>query len=146
MTRKRNDNSPETEPKSELKNPDRRHLLGAAALAAFTVGQAGSAAADPPVCWADPADPQSLPLGSHGVKENPDAHPKGYMDPSSFDPLPSGKVIFHDAKAYRQKVTDYAKKLRVAMNLDTDFTHIVRLQHVQPSGSAKSADCGCGCS
>jgi hypothetical protein len=164
MTRKRDDNSPETEPKAELKNPDRRHLLGAAALAAFTVGQAGSAAAaqarhakkpraaapaECPPPWGDP--PDSPADTGHGMQEAPDKHPAGYMEPSTFGPLPGGQVIFHDAKAYRQKVTKYAKKLRKAMNLDTDFTHIVRLEHVGPGASAldarpKSADCGCGCS
>jgi hypothetical protein len=154
MTSKRDDNSPETETKTELKNPDRRHLLGAAAAAAFTVGQTGSAAAQarratkrhvapPPKCWADPPDPPST---GHGMKEDPDPHPAGYMEPSTFDPLPSGKVIFHDAKAYRQKVSDYANQLRAAMKLDTDFTHVIRLQHKASGTSTKSSDCGCGCS
>jgi hypothetical protein len=156
MTTKRDDNSPETEPKAELKNPNRRHLLGAAALAAFTVGEAGSAAAkarrpkksrvaaSPPTCWADP--PDSPADTGHGMQETPDKHPTGYKEPSTFGPLPGGQVVFHDAKAYRQKVTKYAKKLRKAMNLDTDFTHIIRLEHMPQGTSAKSADCGCGCS
>lgn len=160
VTRKHDDNSPEAEPKAELKNPDRRHLLGAAALAAFTVGQAGSAAAQarpakkqraaaPAECpppWADGPDPSQ---DKHGPQEAPDPHPNGYKEPSTFGALPAGQVIFQDAKRYRRKVSAYAKKLRKAMDLDADFTHVIRLEHKNSgavSGSVISADCGCGCS
>jgi hypothetical protein len=157
MSSKRGDNFPETEPKSELKNPDRRHLLGAAAVAAFTVGQTGSGAArtrrakkprvttQQPVC--ETADP---PMPGHGPKEPPEHSPGSYMDVDSFDPLGMGVKVFHDAKAYRQKVTELARALRKDMNLGTDqgFNHVIRIQY-KPSGTSPpppSADCGCGCS
>jgi hypothetical protein len=157
MTRKRDDNSPETDPKAEMKSPDRRHLLGLAALAAVSAGQAGSAVAQthrakkpravhpaaPHVTCEQAADPD--PTGMHGPLEPPQ-HTAGYLDVDSFNPLAATKV-FQDAKVYRRKVSDYAKQLRAAMNLPKeDFRHVIRLEHLAHNDKVVSADCGCGCS
>jgi hypothetical protein len=151
MTSKDGDNSPEIETKPELKNPDRRHVLGVAALAAaFTAGQVESAVAEDKK-KAKPANKAAATTTAHGGEEPPE-HPPGnakYRKITDFHDLPN-KPVYHDAAMYRKMMTDYATMLRTQLNLpDTEFTHIIRLE-LKPSARSghniKSSSCGCGCS
>jgi hypothetical protein len=150
MARKRDDNFPETEPKAELKSPDRRHLLGAAAAAAFTVGQAGSAAAKArpkkprvgqtaqPMC---PNDPPTHPNHGGGTGQLPSTYPR------TLPALKNDADVLLDAQAYKEAVKMYASGLRQRMGLtDADFDHMIRIKYKGPPVGPKSADCGCGCS
>jgi hypothetical protein len=145
---------PKLDPKAEPKNPDRRHLLGAAAAAAFTVGPAGAAMAathpkKPPVHR--PKDDVMCPVtppshgSGHGGHGRQGDHGPDY--PGALAPIGNHDVIV-DAQAYRQAVTQYALNLRMAMGLNDnkEFQHMVRIKSLKVGDTNLSADCGCGCS
>jgi hypothetical protein len=157
MAGKRGDNSPEIESKPELKNPDRRHVLGVAALAAaFAAGQVDSAAAQSKKKAKPakkPAATESAPAtaNAHGGLKPPQ-HPIGdkkYKKITDYEDLKAAQV-YADAEKYREDVSAYALMLRQQRGLDdeAEFRHIIRLQ-VLPGFRGhriKSGSCGCGCS
>jgi hypothetical protein len=134
---------------SELKNPDRRQVLGVAVVAAaFTAGQIESAAGQgkksspakkgAPEPYGGLVDPAHYP---GETKPGTD----GYQPVSQFHDL-SAKLVYRDGAEYRRKVSAYAKSLRKKMNLpDSEFMHVVRIQP-KPGGKADVGWDLCCCS
>jgi hypothetical protein len=142
MSGKDNQNSIPSKGDSELKNPDRRQMLGVAAIAAaFTTGQVGSVEAQgkkkpPEDIYGELVDPTHLP-----GETKPGEH--GYQPVSHFHDLGANKV-FKKGALYRQSVSKYARDLRKRLGLsDSDFMHVVRLE-ARPGGRAEG-NCGCCC-
>jgi hypothetical protein len=117
---------------SELKNPGRREVLGVAVVAAaFTAGQVGSAEGQG-LKFGGPADQVKLPDRA------------GYNPVSKFHDLNPNQKVYKQAQEYRAKVSEYAKGLRQAMGLESEFMHVIRLEPKAGNVCNPAEGC-CGC-